>query len=78
MIVVGLNLRAVQWRRPDRQRVAFLDDACAALGQLRPQRDDALTFLDAQPAKIGKKNLVIPRCHDANQSHYAVAKIVFA
>ena len=56
MVAVGFDLRAVQRRRPDRQRVAFLDHFRAALGQLRPQRDDALGFLDAQSAKVGKAN----------------------
>ena len=54
MVVVGFNLRAVQRRRTNRQRIAFLDHFRAALGQFRPQRDDALGFLDTQAAKVGK------------------------
>ncbi len=56
MIIVGFNLRTVQCRRPDRQRVAFLNHFRAALGQFRPQRDNALGFLNAQTAEVGESN----------------------
>ena len=54
MVVVGFDLRAVEFGGINRQRIAFLDDLRAALGQLGAQGDDALAFLDAQAAEVGE------------------------
>ncbi len=57
MIIVSLDLCAVQFTGLgwiNHQRVAFLDDFGTALGQLRPQRNDALAFLHAQPAEVSE------------------------
>ncbi len=78
MVVVGLNLRAVQLGREDFQRVAGLDDLRAALGQLGAQGDDAFAFLDAQAAEVGEESPCEGQGRKRDCCHYTVAELVFA
>ena len=54
MVVVGFDLRAVQFRRINRERIAFFDDFRAAFGEFGSQGDDAFAFLDAEAGEIRK------------------------
>src|SRR5688572_21301977 len=54
VIVIGLDLGAMQRARSQTQRIPFLDDHGPALLKFRVKRLHALAFLDAKPPEVHK------------------------